>query len=99
MALKLHPEAELEYAEAIRWYEQDYEGRGARFFEAVETAFDRIEADGAHTFPRWRRTDFRYLVTHRFPYRLIFREEPGGIVVYAVAHNKKRPGYWKKRAT
>lgn len=35
----------------------------------------------------------------RFPYRLIFREEPGSVVVYAVAHNKKRPGYWKKRAT
>jgi hypothetical protein len=67
MALRQHPEAELEYGHAIAWYEVDYEGRSARCFDAVETVFARIRAEGAHTFPRWRRTTFRCVVVPRFP--------------------------------
>jgi hypothetical protein len=33
----------------------------------------------------------------RFPYLVPYREEPSRIFVVAVAHAKRRPGYWKKR--
>lgn len=31
------------------------------------------------------------------PYHVVYRIRPGEIVVVAVAHMKRRPGYWKSR--
>lgn len=39
----------------------------------------------------------RYAMVPGFPYRVIFCEEAEHVVVYAVAHTKQRPGYWRKR--
>ena len=39
----------------------------------------------------------RRLTFPRFPYQLIYRVEGDDIVIYAVAHQKQRPGYWRKR--
>lgn len=38
----------------------------------------------------------RCLLT-RFPYRLVYRVEGEKIVIYAVAHQSRRPGYWRTR--
>lgn len=40
----------------------------------------------------------RRLLLDRFPYVLIYRPLPGGGVrVLAVAHGRRRPGYWRHR--
>lgn len=94
--LRLHPEARGELSEAAVWYEQDYPGRGVRFRDAIDREMGRILA-APHTFPRWRRTDVRVAVLPTFPYTLFFRVEGLAVVVYAVAHQKRRPGYWRRR--
>jgi hypothetical protein len=33
-----------------------------------------------------------------FPYQIVYRLRPAEIVIVAVAHLKRRPGYWKNRA-
>lgn len=99
MGLILLPAAKREYRAAIVWYEEDYPGRGRRFAEAVDDELARLGTERPHTFPRWRRTTFRCLVVRRFPYQIIFREERDATVVYAVAHDKQRPGYWRARAS
>jgi hypothetical protein len=33
----------------------------------------------------------------RFPFGLIYRFDGQDIVIVAVAHNKRRSGYWRKR--
>jgi len=33
----------------------------------------------------------------RFPYSLVFRDEPEYILVIAVAHHRRRSGYWSRR--
>jgi toxin ParE1/3/4 len=38
----------------------------------------------------------RYLF-HRFPYMLVYRETGAVILVIAVAHARRRPGFWKER--
>jgi plasmid stabilization system protein ParE len=97
MGLILSPGAKREYHNAIAWYEDDYPGRGRRFFEAVEGVFKRIRQEPL-AFQQWgRRSELRFVVVPHFPYRVIFCEEPNGIVVYAVAHTKLRAGYWRKR--
>ena len=97
MGLRLHPEAEREFDEAVSWYQDDYPGRGLRFFEAVHTELRRIR-EAPQSFPTWRRRkDVRVCVVPRFPYALIFGASSKDWTVYAVAHDKRRPGYWQKR--
>ncbi len=45
------------------------------------------------------RGGFRRILLNRFPYQLIYRFEGDEIVIYAVAHQKRRPGYLRKRVT
>jgi hypothetical protein len=40
----------------------------------------------------------RRALVARFPYQVVYRIRPGEIVIVAVAHLKRRPGYWKNRA-
>ncbi len=99
MRPKLHADAEAEYLAAITWYAEDYPGRGDRFLEAAEGVLQRIRED-PWSFPFWRRIkDVRACVVPRFPFTVFFIAEPEGVTVYAVAHDKRRPGYWKKRIT
>jgi plasmid stabilization system protein ParE len=39
----------------------------------------------------------RYAFFSRFPFSLIYAEESGEILIIAVAHQKRRPGYWRRR--
>ena len=39
----------------------------------------------------------RRLFVARFPYQIVYRVRPREIVIVALAHLKRRPGYWKHR--
>ena len=39
----------------------------------------------------------RRALVARFPYQLVYRIRPAEIVIVAIAHLKRRPGYWKTR--
>ena len=97
MRPRLHPAAEAEYLAAIAWYADDYPGRGDRFLEAAEAVLRRLR-EAPRSFPFWRRRrDVRACVVPRFPFTVFFVAEASGVTVYAVAHDKRRPGYWQKR--
>jgi len=34
---------------------------------------------------------------HRFPYSVIYTQDGADILVLAVAHQHRKPGYWRKR--
>lgn len=94
----IHPEALRELAEAVVWYEDQYPGRGRRFHDAVAKEFARIREAPA-SFLQWRRRlPARSTVVPRFPYTIFFVTEPR-VVIIAVAHDKRRPGYWIRRLT
>lgn len=94
----IHPEALRELAEAVVWYEDQYPGRGQRFYDAITKEFARIRV-APSSFPRWRRRlPARSTVVPRFPYTIFFVTEPK-VVIMAVAHDKRRPGYWIRRLT
>jgi plasmid stabilization system protein ParE len=40
---------------------------------------------------------FRRRLVQKFPYGLIYTIEPDHIHIFAVAHTKRRPGYWLSR--
>jgi len=39
----------------------------------------------------------RRVLVHRFPYQVVYRLTASEILIVAVAHLKRRPGYWKDR--
>ncbi len=97
MRSRLHPEADAELGAAVRWYQNDYPGRGWRFYDAVTDELARIR-EAPLSFPFWRRrSDVRACVVPRFPFTIYFVAEAERVMVYAVAHDKRRPGYWQKR--
>jgi plasmid stabilization system protein ParE len=87
--------AEQEYAEAISWYA----GRSAQAAERFRAEFKRA-IQMIEQYPQvCARCDrqHRYYLMRRYPYQVIFREQPQGALIVAVAHCKRRPGYWHGR--
>lgn len=66
-----------------------------RFVEVVEDAVRRI-VDAPQ---RWRviEEDVRRCLTHVFPYGILYTVEPEFILIVAVMHGSREPGYWKRR--
>ena len=89
-----------EAAEAAAWYEQERPGLGAKFQEAVDASLDLLEQEmvpltvvpGAAGERGAKR-----LMLKRFPFAIVVREHTSEIVVIAVAHHSRRPGYWRSR--
>ena len=90
-----HPAAETEYLAAIRYYSRVSLELGMSFVTEVESAIQR-----ARQFPEayGKMTDsLRHIGTHRFPYAIIYECRGDRIVIWAVAHTSREPGYWKAR--
>jgi plasmid stabilization system protein ParE len=87
-----------EYLKARRWYAKQGGGQLAdRFRHEVDEAIQRI-ARNPHACPIFR-TAYRWVRLHRFPYLLYYQIlDEWRIVVLAVAHAARRPGYWLRRA-
>jgi toxin ParE1/3/4 len=100
MSLRLLPEADEEAREAARWYDQQRIGLGDEFLEALARSLESIERN-----PRLGRVDpdapagreVRRIRLNRFPYIVIYEIRNGDILVVAIAHGRRRPGYWLSR--
>ena len=87
-----------ELAEAVRWYESRRAGLGGEFFDAVVATVSLIETNpeiGTTISPDGQT---RRVLVARFPYQVVYRLRPTEMVIVAIAHLKRRPGYWKNRS-
>jgi toxin ParE1/3/4 len=89
------PEAEEEMVEAARFYETQATGLGADFLMAIRRATEGISKNPRAG--RVLRGKVRRRLVRRFPYGLLYRVDPDEIVVMAVMHLRRRPGYWRGR--
>jgi hypothetical protein len=95
MPVDFLPEADREMIEAARYYQSLTSGLGDDYLDEIEHAVHSI-ATSPQTWPILD-GDFRRRLVKRFPFSVIYRIEPVKIVIIAVAHLRKKPGYWKKR--
>ena len=93
--IRFRPAAAREFAADFRYYEKDYEGRGARFVAAVEATLAQVAAAPLR-FPILYEPDIRSAKVKRFPYRVVFVVVDEALDVIAVAHAKRRPAYWRR---
>lgn len=90
-----HAEAKTEFEAEIRFYETQRPGFGARFNSAVMAAAAR-----ACQFPdsgAAERDGVRKLLTHKFPFLVYYELLHERIVIWAVMHASRKPGYWRSR--
>ena len=87
--------ARAEFLAEVAYYHQAQPGQGARFAAAIEEATARaltFPLSGSPSEPNVRR-----VAVKNFPFSVVYRPERDGIVVFAVAHHSRRPGYWRGR--
>lgn len=99
IAYRVHPEARGELDAIAERYETERPGLGAEFLEDYATKLEQ-----ALGFPRsgpiWaahETCEIRRFVLSRFPFTLVMAWLPEAPTVVAVAHQRRRPGYWRGR--
>ena len=91
----LHPAAVEEAVAAARWYRERSPRAAKRFVDELNQVINKIlEAP-----QRWPRTTngARKLNLPCFPFAVVYWETEDHIRILAVAHGRRRPGYWKNR--
>jgi plasmid stabilization system protein ParE len=94
-AFSFHPAAIEEAVLAARWYHERSPLAAARFVAELNEAIDRI-LEAPHRWPRSARGTHK-LKLPCFPFLVIYREVEESVLILAVAHGSRRPGYWKSR--
>jgi plasmid stabilization system protein ParE len=95
--LRVRPEAEEELLAAAEFYEARKPGLGAELVAAVDEALERI-ADAPLASSVWRDgVPHRFHPLRRFPYLVFYVVDGAAVDVVAIAHGKRRPGFWRGR--
>ena len=95
MKVEFHRAANDELRAAALFYEDRVPGLGEQLLTEVEHACSRLgehQALGPRLDPVHRRLGLR-----RFPFALIYRITTSKVQIVAVAHDRRKPGYWKQR--
>ena len=91
----LHPLAVVELNEASHWYESIDSDISESFVLEFEKQADKI-LENPYLY-NIRDHGCRRINLQHFPYYLPYSIENDEIVILAVAHQSRKPGYWKNR--
>jgi plasmid stabilization system protein ParE len=97
MKVRLHPQARAELHAARKWYYERSPLTSTAFAHALDNAVAQI-SEAPTRYPLAEHGT-RKFVLQRFPFSLFYSADQNEIVVVAVAHQKRRPGYWSSRVT
>ena len=96
MKISLSAQAELELVEGAAYYARE---ANVEIAEAFISEFDR-SAKLLGEYPKlgtiWRGR-IRRLPLRRFPYSIIYSLTQAEVRILAVAHQRRRPGFWRGR--
>ncbi|MGN6185198.1 MAG: type II toxin-antitoxin system RelE/ParE family toxin [Thermoanaerobaculia bacterium] len=88
-------EADAEFQETIRFYDEQVAGLGDRFIQDVERTIAHIRdypESGVLVSRRLRKR-----ILHTFKYSILYFNAPTEIIVVAIAAHKRKPGFWRNR--
>ena len=92
---RFHGEARLEFLDSVAYYEAIHVGLGEQFRQSVETAVALAASLPFAGSPHKHGT--RRVFPKKFPFAVVYLVGQNEIVIFAVAHFRRRPGYWKSR--
>jgi plasmid stabilization system protein ParE len=94
-AVEVHPLAADEAEAAERWYRERNETAATRFRRELDRAVDLI-SERPEAGPPYLGSTRRVLL-RRFPFFIVYRLRNELVQIVAVAHARRRPGYWRER--
>ncbi|MGO9452396.1 MAG: type II toxin-antitoxin system RelE/ParE family toxin [Candidatus Binataceae bacterium] len=102
MKIKLHSEATRELSASADWYEEQRPGLGEVFLREVSRSIEAI-AKNPRIWPIWPGWNSRLriprFVLFRFPFSIAYIIRRQDILILAIAHGRRRPGYWRERTS
>jgi toxin ParE1/3/4 len=90
-----HPQASQEYTQAAEYYAAIAPELGGRFYDEIERLIQQVRRQPERFLrvsPQARRA-----LARKFPYSVVYLDQPERVWIVAVMHAKRRPGYWRKR--
>lgn len=96
MNYEFHPEALAEFEDAALHYADKQPGLELRFIASIEATIARIVEHPARYAVLEQ--DIRRCLARVFPYAVLYSVEPGFVLIVAVMHCHRAPGYWRHRA-
>jgi plasmid stabilization system protein ParE len=89
------PGAWRDFDESFDWYAERSALAAVRFADAVDAALAKVCANPTH----FRSNDgvHRECSLKKFPFRIVYRLIEDRVLVVAIAHAKRRPGFWRNR--
>ena len=93
--LEIHPEATSDGRAAYAWYKERSSLVAEAFVAELDLAIERLQSSPL-TWPSHVHGSRRYLL-RRFPYGIVYFVDSEVVRIVAVAHTRRRPGYWKAR--
>ncbi len=95
MRVDFHPAALREVEEAQAWYEERSLLAASAFLRELSVTVRRIQ----QTPDRYpvAEAGTRRILLDRFPFTIYYRVTSNTLNIVAVAHQKRRPGYWSWR--
>jgi plasmid stabilization system protein ParE len=88
-------EASEEIEGAANWYGRRSPAAQATFLREIDHAITAI-LDAPQRWTSYIDGTRRY-VFRKFPYSVVYFVDDGMVLIVAVAHDKRRPGYWRRR--
>ena len=96
VTVDFHRLATREYLRAYRWYARRSPRAAQGFVNAINKAVQKI-AGGPSRHPTYLQ-HFHWVQAHRHHYVLYYRIlDPNTVLIMAVSHTSRRPGYWLRR--
>ena len=93
--VEILPEAEAEFREAFFWYFERSPIAAVAFRTETLEAIDRLGID-ALMWPEDEHAIRHHILRH-FPYTVFYEIRGNTVTVLAVAHQRRKPGYWRER--
>lgn len=93
--VRFHDDASTELNEAALFYASLLPDLGRAFAAEAKKTVQLIQAYPDLAAPIGGK--LRKLVIHRFPFSIIYSHQANEILILAIAHHRRRPGYWKTR--
>lgn len=100
MQVAWHLDAQGEFDAAVDWYDARRAGLGDRFEAAVDDLVHGVAEwpESGAVWPGWDSIPVvRSFRVAGFPYRLVYLVQAKELVIVALAHQKREPGYWRNR--
>lgn len=84
-----------EASDAALFYEKESGGLGTKFLDAIDITIEKLRKFPTIGSPHGQR--LRSFSIPRFPYDLVYYVGDQEMLIIAVAHQSRRPDYWKDR--